>query len=92
MIRGLCSESAVGRWPDGFTLGEALIVVAILGILAAMAISLYASVQARARLAKAQADGRTLASAVNMYAAHAGFLPTSLAQLADTVSNGQSQS
>jgi type II secretion system protein G len=73
----------------GFTLIELMIVVAIIGILTAIAFPLYANIQARARVAKAQADTRTLASAAVVYSAHTGLLPASLDDLSVTVTDPQ---
>jgi type IV pilus assembly protein PilA len=60
----------------GFTLIELMIVVALIGILTAIAFPLYANIQLGVRVAKAKADVRTLAMAAAVYAAYAGMYPT----------------
>lgn len=63
------------RKTDGFTLVELMIVVAVIGILAAIAIPLYNNIQRQARIAKVQADLRTLVGQVELFAVHCGDVP-----------------
>jgi len=76
----------------GVTLIELIIVVAVISIVAALAVPLYANEEARARIAEAQARVRTLACAVNLYTAHMGTLPVHLAVLTTTAVNGRNES
>ena len=65
----------------GFTLIELVIVIAVLGILAGIAIPRFLHSNEVAKGAKVVDDLRTIDSAINIYAARVGTYPTSLDQL-----------
>src|SRR5262249_61701356 len=77
------------RDEKGFTLVELIIVSVIISILATIAIVVFQNIQARARISKAQADVRSLASAVSMYSSHYGAIPTALGEMTVSGTNAQ---
>src|SRR6185436_14329163 len=75
----------------GFTLIELMIVVAVIGILTAIGIGFYTTMQQSARVARAQADVRAIATAASSYLAHTGVVPPSIDALTVTVANPMGQ-
>ena len=67
----------------GFTLVELMVVIAILGILAAIAIPKFSDSTSAANTAKIAADLRTIDSAIVMYQANGGTLDNKVATLKD---------
>ena len=72
----------------GFTLIELVVVIAILGILAGIAIPRFMDATATARGAKIVADLRTIDSAIMMYNAKTGKLPTGTGDLTTAAAAG----
>lgn len=67
---------AIVRSTSGFTLIEVLVVVVILGILAAIVVPNIMSKPGEARIAKAKTDIRAIEQALNLYRLDNGSYPT----------------
>jgi Tfp pilus assembly protein PilE len=66
-------------------------VVTVLAILTTITLTIFQNVQSRSRLAKAQADTQTMASAVGAFQAHMGQMPAALADLTVAQTNVSGQ-
>ena len=65
------------RAQAGFTIVELLIVIVIIGILAAITIVAYNGIQERANFSKSQSDLSALNKAIQLYYADNGSYPSS---------------
>ena len=75
------------KYKNGFTLVELVIVIAVIGILAGLAIPHFLDSQAKTRSARAAADMRILQSAIEQYVAAGHEVPAM--QKNQSLSNGK---
>jgi len=77
----------------GFTLIELLIVVAIIAILAAIAIPNFLQAQTRAKVSRAEADMRSIATALESYYVdhneYPGFVPKVMDRDTQDINSGR---
>ena len=73
----------IGRKRKGFMLIEMLLVVAVLGILAAVAVPNFIGMTDEAKAARIQADLSTIGSAVEIYYVKHGNYPAAIADMVD---------
>ena len=66
----------LSRKQQGFTIVELLIVIVVIGILAALVITTYTGIQAKARNSKRQTDVQSVQTQVEAYFAQNGHYPS----------------
>ncbi|ADL13276.1 competence type IV pilus major pilin ComGC [Acetohalobium arabaticum] len=75
---------------DGFTLIELMIVIAVLGVLAGIAIPRFSGVTDKADIASAESDLRNLQTAAEMYIAEHSTTPNSITSLSGYIDDAES--
>jgi type IV pilus assembly protein PilA len=81
-FRQVNSFSERAKSNDGFTLVEILVVIAVIGLLAAIAIPQFMSYRSEAIDAELKSDLRNASVAIEAYYAKQSVLPASLAEIA----------
>src|SRR5947209_4208342 len=85
LSRGCRKEATVMRKEKGFTLIELLIVVAIIGIIAAIAIPNLLNAIDRGKQKRTMADERSIGTAVESYAVDNNFYPKNQSTMPSTL-------